>query len=40
MKKEMLKDGVHDYTTEEQYIPPKEEAVQKHLEWLVGFDRP
>ena len=37
MKKEMLKDGVHGYTGQEQYVPPQEEAVLNHLQWFMGL---
>ena len=36
MKKEMIQDGVHSYTEEECYVPPKEKAVQEHLDWFMG----
>ena len=37
MKKEMIQDGVHSYTEEECYVPPKEKAVQEHLDWFMGL---
>ena len=37
MKKEMIQDGVHSYTEEERYVPPKEKAVQEHLDWFMGL---
>ena len=37
MKKEMIQDGVHSYTEEERYVPPKETAVQEHLDWFMGL---
>lgn len=37
MKKEMIQDGVHSYTEEDCYVPPKEKAVQEHLDWFMGL---
>ena len=36
-KDEIVVGGVHDYTTSERYIPPKEEAVREHLKWFMGL---
>lgn len=37
MKKEMIKDGVHGFTAEERYVPPKEKEVREHIEWFMGL---
>ena len=37
MKKEVVKDGVHSYTQEDSYVPPKEKEVQEHLKWFMGL---
>ena len=37
MKKELVKDGVHSYTQEDSYVPPKEKEVQEHLKWFMGL---
>lgn len=34
---EIVVGGVHDYTTEERYVPPKEQAVLEHLKWFMGL---
>ena len=36
MKKQVVANGVHDYTAPEDYIPPRSPEVQKHLEWFMG----
>lgn len=37
MAKEFILNGVHDYTQEADYIPPKEPEVAKHIEWFRGL---
>ena len=36
MKKQVVANGVHDYTAPEDYMPPRSPEVQKHLEWFMG----
>lgn len=35
MAKTLVVNGIHNYTAPEEYIPPKSEAVRKHLEWFM-----
>ena len=37
MQTKLLKDGVHGYTQEDRYVPPKEKEVQEHLKWFMGL---
>ena len=37
MKKEIVANGIHNYTPPEEYVPPKSPQVQKHLEWFMGL---
>lgn len=37
MKKEIVANGIHNYTPPEEYVPPKSSQVQKHLEWFMGL---
>lgn len=33
-EKEIVVEGTHNYSSEKDYVPPSEPAVQKHLEWF------
>ena len=33
MKKEIVANGIHNYTPPEEYVPPRSERVREHLEW-------
>lgn len=33
-QQEIVQEGVHNYSTEDTYVPPKEPEVQQHLEWF------
>ncbi len=35
MAKTLVVNGIHNYTSPEEYVPPKSEAVRKHLEWFM-----
>ena len=35
MAKTLIVNGIHNYTAPEEYIPPKSEAVKRHLEWFM-----
>ena len=35
MAKTLVVNGIHNYTSPEEYIPPKSEAVREHLEWFM-----
>lgn len=37
MKKQIVANGIHNYTPPEEYIPPRSAAVQKHLDWFMGL---
>lgn len=37
MKKEIVENGVHNYSAPEGYIPPKSKEVQEHLDWFMGL---
>lgn len=37
MKKQIVANGIHDYTPPEEYVPPRSPQVQKHLEWFMGL---
>lgn len=37
MKKQIVANGIHNYTPPEEYIPPRSPAVQEHLEWFMGL---
>lgn len=37
MKKEVVANGIHNYTPPEEYIPPKSPQVQEHLQWFMGL---
>lgn len=37
MKNEMIKNGVHNYTSEDNYVPPTEKAVIDHVKWFMGL---
>lgn len=34
---EMVRDGIHDHTPAERYMPPAEPAVREHLKWFMGL---
>lgn len=36
-KKKLIVNGVHGFSAEETYIPPREKAVQEHLKWFMGL---
>ncbi len=37
MKKEIVADGIHNYTPADQYQAPTEPAVLEHLQWFMGL---
>lgn len=37
MKKQIVANGIHNYTPPEEYLPPRSAAVQKHLDWFMGL---
>lgn len=37
MKKEIVAEGIHNYTAPQEYIPPRSPQVRKHLEWFMGL---
>ncbi len=37
MGKKVVQQGIHNYTETDRYIPPKEEAVLKKLDWFMGL---
>lgn len=37
MKKEIVQNGIHNYTPAEQYVPPTEPQVQEHIKWFMGL---
>lgn len=37
MKKEIVANGIHNYTPPEEYQPPASPRVRQHLEWFMGL---
>ena len=37
MKRELISNGVHDYTEKDNYVYPKNPEVARHLEWFRGL---
>ncbi len=37
MKRELISNGVHDYTEKDNYVYPQNPEVAKHLEWFRGL---
>lgn len=37
MKKEIVAEGIHNYTAPQEYVPPHSPQVRKHLEWFMGL---
>lgn len=37
MKKEIVANGIHNYTAPEDYVAPASPAVREHLEWFMGL---
>lgn len=37
MKKEIVENGIHNYTPAEQYVPIENPLVAKHIDWFMGL---
>ena len=37
MKRELISNGVHDYTEKDNYVYPENQEVAKHIEWFRGL---
>ncbi len=37
MKKQIVTNGIHSYTTPDQYVSPKSPAVREHVKWFTGL---
>lgn len=37
MKKQIVTDGIHSYTTPDQYVPPQSPEVREHIKWFTGL---
>lgn len=35
MAKPLIVNGIHDYTTPDEYVAPQEKPVQEHLKWFM-----